>query len=376
MKNIALLFSYNNELAWETYRGISRYSACEDDWVLHRIPLKIMDEKSVAEWAFDGLISATMDQQHLETIARIPFPCICIGNVPHPDIPIIEDDDFAVGQLAAEYYLQNGFRTFAHLPSPFDYHQQRLDGFEQTLQKYRFTSARLSGLIEAIREDQTARALTILQALPRPVAVYSPYDFPAFLLCRFCRQNHLPVPEEIAILGSQNEVAECERITPSISSVHIPYFEKGYKAAELLSAKMRGKTTALRTVLPPTHIAVRQSTSTLAVRDGSVRKALIHLRKHYREKININDLARLTGTARRSLERRFREHLQTSPLDTLLGIRIEKAGELLRETGLPLEQIAEECGLTSAPYLNQIFQKRYGKPPSIYRREQALRQTR
>jgi LacI family transcriptional regulator len=207
-----------------------------------------------------------------------------------------------------------------------------------------------------------------LAELPKPVAIMASNDVPARALADMCRQLAVRVPEEVAIVGVDNDEVECRLAHPPISSVQLPSERIGYEAAKLLDRLMAGESPPVEpTFLAPLRVVTRQSTDVFAVEDPDVQRALALIRERCGENIGIDAVARHCGTGRRRLERQFRKSLGRTILDEIRRMRIQRASELLVSTNLPTPQIAEKSGFSNARRFAVVFRECTGETPSSYR---------
>ena len=186
----------------------------------------------------------------------------------------------------------------------------------------------------------------------------------------------LAVPEELAVLGVQNDELVCEAVRPGLSSVALPLVEVGYRASELLDRLMRGEAAPVEPIrLPPIEVIERGSTRMAAVSDPTVARALALIQREATEGLTVEglcDALELT-MSRRTLERRFHEELGRSPHEQIRRTQIQRARELLGSSDLPLIEIAARCGFSSQPFFSNTFLKYAGERPGAYRRRRARR---
>jgi len=206
----------------------------------------------------------------------------------------------------------------------------------------------------------------------KPLALYCENDDIGRTLILLCRDQNIRVPEDVAILGRENLLLDCEGITPQLSSVELNHREAGFQAARVLDKMLRGQKVPEITRVEPTGVVPRQSTNILAIKNESIRNALSYIWGHYREKIEMDQLARSVGLSRRSMEYLFRDALQRSPYAEVLRLRFEKAKQLLCTTRFSLEEIAVRSGFNTAPHLSKMFKKHIGCSPSPYRESHTI----
>jgi LacI family transcriptional regulator len=196
------------------------------------------------------------------------------------------------------------------------------------------------------------------------------YDFKGQQILDVCRDLGVAVPEQVAVIGVDNDVRLCRLCTPPLSSVIPDTNRTGYEAAQLLDRMMRREPLGKEAMLvPPIGIAERQSTDVYALDDPHIVAAMRFIREHACDGITVADVLRVVPLSRRKLEQRFVKFVHRSPYAEISRIRMERACRLLRETSLPLSEIARRSGFTDPLYLSRAFKKYVGVAPRQFRKE-------
>jgi LacI family transcriptional regulator len=186
-----------------------------------------------------------------------------------------------------------------------------------------------------------------------------------------CRQIDAAVPDEVAVVGVDNDELLCELADPPLSSVFPDTQRTGYVAAELLDKLMSGHRVPPKGhFIEPLGVIVRESSDVLAIEDADVSQAVRFIRAHACEGINVHDVltAGHIPLSRRVLESRFKKLIGRTPHEEIDRVQLNRVKELLRETDLPLTEIARRAGYEHVEYLSVVFKKKVGTPPSQYRR--------
>jgi LacI family transcriptional regulator len=208
-----------------------------------------------------------------------------------------------------------------------------------------------------------------LADLPKPVGVVAAHDLRALCVLDACRRGGLAVPEQVAVIGVDNDEPLCELGDPPLSSVSLDHEVIGYRAAELLDRMMRGRKPAKRPLeINPRGVVARRSTDVVAVADPLAAKAVRYIQQHACEGVDVADVAKHCGVSRRTMERIFAQFLGMSPHEQIIRTKVARAKSLLSETDLPLEAIAAKSGLAHAAYLNVLFKREVGRTPGEFRR--------
>lgn len=216
-----------------------------------------------------------------------------------------------------------------------------------------------------------------IKRLPKPVGVMACNDMRGQQVLNTCRALGVAVPDEVAVIGVDNDEVLCTLSDPPLSSV-VPDTERiGYETATLLDRMMRGgRGPDGQIFIKPKAIITRRSTEVLAVEDRQIAAATRFIREHACEGIDVSDVLRVVPMSRSTLDRRFFALMNCSPKDEILRVRLNRAKQLLAETNLSLPLIAEKLGLEHAEYLSRIFKKRVGLTPSEFRVRALLQNSR
>jgi len=211
-----------------------------------------------------------------------------------------------------------------------------------------------------------------IRELPKPVGIMACFDIVGRQVLEGCRLIDVAVPDEAAVVGVDNDELLCELADPPLSSVSPDTQRTGYVAAELLDKLMSGKKVPPKGhFIEPLGVIVRESSDVLAIEDADVSQAVRFIRAHACEGINVQDVLGGGSTqlalSRRVLESRFKRLIGRTPHEEIDRVRLNRVKELLRETDLPLAEIARRAGYEHVEYLSVVFKKKAGVPPSEYR---------
>jgi LacI family transcriptional regulator len=282
-------------------------------------------------------------------------------------------DEESIAALALEHLLATGLRqlsTFRYDESPFAVTRERT-----FVERARAAGAKVAtgwGSTEALphmRGEDPAAMVAWLRELPKPCGIFTCTDGWGRAVARYARVARLRVPEDVALIGADNDALECELIAPPLSSVAIPWREVGTSAAKLVQLALGGESIAgQRLVLSPLTVVRRRSTDVLAVADPLVEKAVRWIREHADRRLTVTMVARAAGSGRQRLERRFRSVLDRTVQEEIRRAHVEAAKALLGTTRASLAEVAKRSGFTNAALLSVAFQRELGMPPGAYRR--------
>ena len=374
MKNVALLIETSNAYARGLLRGIVSYVREHRPWSIYLAEHGRGDRPPVwlAEWRGDGIIARIETPAIAQAVRRIKVPVVDVSAARLiPSLPWFETDDAAFAQLAYEHLKERGFRRFAFCGDErFNWSNWRREHFERAVRAdggscFIYQPSRRFRADDTGQVDDLARWV---KKLPKPVGVAACYDLRGQQILDACRRACIAVPDQVAVVGADNDELICELSHPPLTSI-IPNTQRtGYEAAALLDAMMSGRASRGETYLiPPVGMATRQSTDVLAIEDRHVAQAVRFIREQACRGINVQDVLKAVPQARRLLESRFKKTLGRTPHDEIIRVQIERVKELLGETDLPLAVIAERTGFAHVEYLSVVFKKKVGLPPSRFR---------
>jgi LacI family transcriptional regulator len=293
-----------------------------------------------------------------------------------PELPCVETDNEEIARLALDHLYERGFRNLAycgddHFPWSLDrgrWFERLATEAECSVSLYR--GGRRRGAAAAWEQAEKELAAWIRE-LPKPCGLMACYDIRGRQVLEVCRRSGIAVPDEIAVIGVDDDDLLCNLSDPPLSSVVPDTHRTGYAAADLLDRMMAGESVepGVRLV-KPTGIVTRQSSDVLATADADISTAVRFIRDHACDGINVEDLLRAVPISRRVLESRFRRMLGRTPHDEILRVQLARVKQLLEETDLSLAVIADRAGFKHVEYLSVVFKRHFHRPPSQYRVEQ------
>jgi LacI family transcriptional regulator len=369
-------------------RGIVRYSRLHGPWAFYITPGDLVQVlPKMGRWGATGIIARVEDTARAtKTILETGLPVIALDLSAqqlasgHPLAGTCEicPNGARIGQMAAEYFLEKGFHHFAFAGVARDalWAKRREEGFLQRLTEAGYDCS-IHRLPEVTRDRHWDRQLIQLkkwlQSLPKPVAVLACDDDRGREVLEACQDASLAVPEDVAVLGVDNDELLCEISDPPLSSIALDTQRGGYEAAAALDRLMAGQPVSNRRILvEPTRVVSRRSTDVFALQDRPIAMAVRFINDHVRHSIGVIDVMRYVGLSRRTLEVRFRKVMGRSVLEEITRSRLERARHLLLETDLPIQAVAESVGLKDANYLARVFHRETGMSPTAFRRHNSL----
>jgi LacI family transcriptional regulator len=223
--------------------------------------------------------------------------------------------------------------------------------------------------VPSSKEERPAAIMQWLLSLQKPCGIFALCDEWTRCLARYARAAQLRVPEDVALLGVDNDLFECEVESPALSSIAVSWQSLGEAAARLVQQGLRGTPPDAQNVLiPPLEVVVRRSSDVLAIEDPLVAAAVRWIHANFSSRMTVPAVARAVRSARQRLERRFRKSLGRTVLEEVRRTRVEAARRLLSTTQLPLVEVARRCGFTTAALLSVAFRRELGISPGAYRK--------
>jgi len=364
-------------------QGIGAYIRQAGPWlVYHRsgeLPMRL--PPGFRSWRPEGVIAQLESPAIVAQVRRLGIPVVDVLGIHRVrGIPRMRDDHAAIGRLAAEYFLERGYKHFAYCGTEgVFYCEERCRSFVHFLQeqghKVFVYKTRPPADVVGVRNREAAGQFDIpgigrwLRELPRPLAVMAGSDVRAQQVLSACHEEGVAVPEEAAVLGVGNDEVLCHLCAPVLSSIQLNAERIGYEAAALLDRMMRGRRSGkMEFLFPPVGIVSRGSTAELAVADPDLAAALQFIREHYTDAIGVEDVAQYVAMSRSTLQRRFLTCLHRTPHDEILRVRIQRVRELVASTDLPLEKIADLVGYEHLETMCKQFKQKTGYTPGQYRK--------
>lgn len=370
IKRIALALPLGVPHLEEVVHGIRLYARQQADWDFvtspetHSVPVS-----SLKGWDGDGVIGMVSCPADLKVVDGLTCPVVNLsGGLEKVPLPRVRVDYANSGELAAAHLLSRGFENFAFygLKNTF-FAESILGGFRKRLEPHQpacavYEDAPTFGVAQPWQHNR-AGLDKWLRSLKTPVGLMASHDPRAVMIIQACRRIGLRVPEDVAVIGFNNDIQSCEFCDPQLTSVARPGAQIGREAAALLDRLMRGETPPAADILfQPEGVVERASTNTVAVGDNpELAEAVRYIHQHLADSFGVDDIIRHINVSRRWLEMAFREKLHTSPHAFISQARVKKARSLLvGPRKMRFKQIALECGFNNTRQLSLVFERHTG----------------
>jgi LacI family transcriptional regulator len=377
---VALLVETQGGAGRDTLRGIARYVRESGPWALRHEPRTEQFTEGwvptwLDTWKGNGILGRFETDAIVDAVKHAKVPAVDLLGV-RRDLPfpqVLPDND-AIGRLAAEHLLERGFRQFGFIGWRNEiWSEQRCKAFQRVVEgrgcecsilevsSFKTLPESWDALIEEMADW--------IRNQPKPLGLMLCFDYVGPPVTQACREAGVAVPEEVAIIGVDNNDVVCAICDPPLTSIDPNHDEVGYQGAALLEDIMVGRPAPSEPVIiPPRGVVIRQSTSVSAIEDPVVSAALSMIREHACNGLQVRDVAQHMPVSRSVLQRRFLAVLGRSVHNEILRVQLRKAQDLLRETELTVRTVAEKAGFKHPEYMAAVFKSRLGITPGQYRR--------
>ncbi len=370
---VAFLVETSNAYARALLRGMVAYIREHRPWSIYLAEHGRGDRPPawLKDWDGDGIIARIENEDIARALKKVGVPVVDVSAARLiPELPWFETDDDAIARLVFDHLSERGFRHFAFCGDPrFNWSLWRSEHFVRAVKEAGFDCLTYQPQRLAADDEQVVSDIgTWLESLPKPIGVMACYDLRGQQILDACRRRGIAVPDEVAVVGVDNDELLCALSDPPLSSVIPNAHKTGYDAAALLDRMMRGERVPPDShFIPPLGLAARQSSDVLASEDGQTVAAVRYIRAHAAEGIAAKDVLKLATGSRRRFETKFKKLIGRTPHEEVTRIRINRVKELLGGTDLTLEAIAERTGFKHAEYLSVVFKREAGLSPGRFR---------
>ncbi len=373
---VALIIETSLAPGRDILRGVSRYIREHGPWSTFLEPRSL--EESVPawlrKWRGDGIIVRVQNQRIADAVLASGIPTVdVLGVVESSGLPLVHTDDIRIAELAAEHLLERGFKRFGFFGLVGEnWSVRRRDAFAAAVHAAGCpcTVYETPRHIHHTRmwENYADDLAQWLRKQPKPLGLMLCSDQCGPAMLEACRRADAAVPDEVAVIGVDNDEPLCEVADPALSSVWPDHARVGYEAASLLH-KLINRTAKpqSRIYIPPRHVVTRRSTDVLAIEDRDIAAAVRFIRENACLGLGIDEVADHVALSRSVLQRRFRKALGHTLHDEMLRVRLRRAQDLLQGTDLPLHLVAEKAGFRHQEYMGAVFRARLNQTPRQFR---------
>ena len=375
--HIALLLNRESVYGRRVMQGVMSYVRPSLTWKVSIGRLSFKDVHKIVSLKPDGIIAEVFSPRAAEILDDSGIPYVDVSDVVKQcSGTLVCADNSKIGQIAAEHFLERGFTNFAYFGGKKNHFAKlRESGFAKTLHdrglNYSVFTKRLNLDFYGsnVIGESSEPFHQWLETLPKPVAIFACNDAFALIANETCRQLGHHVPDEVAILGVDNDEQFCQLETPAISSVELPLRQIGHEAVSVLEDLMNGTTLQSQSKLfAPTGVVLRQSSDIVAFEDETLSEAIKYIREHADTPMTVEGVCDELCISRRLLEKSIKKQIGHSPLAEIHRAHVERAKDFLINSRMTLPKIAYASGFRSPERMSVIFKRLTGTTPSKYRR--------
>ena len=390
-EKIKIAFAHNNinPRAQGIMTGITEYTHKKGNWQLIIWPDNSRESLSfLKQRGCKGAFVSTQTARQAKELLQLGIPVIAISTLQNMfSLPFISANSKEVAELACEYFLKKKFKNFAFFGlTQAKWSRERMEYFSVYLAQAGYETHVFKKEQIPITNDVTSFAklwidttltqrqqelVKWLKQLPKPIAILASCDILACHLSNAVKEADLSIPNEIAILGVDNDQTMCNICDPPLSSIALNYKKAGYNAAKLLKRIISGQTSmrGQRIDIQPTHVETRGSTDIFAIDDPDVVQALKYIKQNSNKPLQVNEVASHVYISKRSLQSKFQKTLGRSIHEEIVQAHLEIAKAMLVETNLPIDEIASRSGFHYTSNMRRAFKQFTGLLPQKYRQQ-------
>lgn len=377
MIKVILLIDCASEFDRKLLRGMVRYSKENGPWLFYRIPSDSRQGKTreelVVEWAKKWKADAIIgrwDESRYDLLQNLNVPIVLQNNASRSDVYSNLTGDYeGTGRLAARYFSKKLFTNYAFFGvRDVIWSEERAKGFKEEVQA---ANCRYFSYEEpAGHKDVRKKVTEWLKSLPARTALFCCDDAHALFVTETCRMAGIRIPEDIAVLGVDDDDLFCEISDPPISSIQLEVENGGYMTCKYLHQQiLEKKKKPFNVSISSLGIKERASTNIYNISDSQVLKIVRYIDSSYDKDLQIEDILNLVPMSRRSVEMRFKKAMGLTMYQYLLSVRVEHLAYLLSTTDRPYVDLAYEVGFRDFGNVSRTFRKFKGCTPMEYRRE-------
>lgn len=384
MYKIILLIDFTEDYGKSLLKGVTKYSKEMGPWLFCRMPLLYREDLSMdnivkfaKDWKADGIIAQFYNNSNINKLIAAKIPIIVEDfKERFKEFPNITGGYFETGQMGAKYFINKGYKNFAFYG--FDnivWSRERAEGFEDSIKKHGekvhfFSPKKIENReLWFYKPSALSKWLT---SLPKPIAIMACDDERAQNITEACKHSKIKIPEEVAVLGVDNDEITCNLSDPPLSSISLDTEQGGYEAAKLMHQLIEHTDQEPHDIIVnATTIITRQSTDICATTDKQIAKALNFIHQNISNNINVEDVLKTVSISRRALEKRFLDVTGSAVYKYICQLRIRKFSDRLLESEKSIYEIAIEIGFNDNKNISRLFKQIHGCTPLQYRKSKA-----
>ena len=366
MKRIVLLLEPSRAFGRQLIMGFAHYSKLHGPWLFYKEPIGLKScIPSLTSWKPDGIIMR--DSIITKELLKLKIPTIlAVHDSKYPqNLPVIKTDSYSIAKMASQHFIEKGLKNFAFCGfDNYDWSKERRIHFSRFNNEAGFKThiyippkrIKKNGC-----ENELHYVTDWVNRLPKPVGIFACNDDRGQYILEVCKLLNLKVPEEVAVMGVDNDSLVCNISDPPLTSIALNVESAGYEAAKLIDNMIDKKKVYFKQIMiTPSYVVQRQSSDILAIDDFLVVKAISFIKNNAKNKVLVKDVAKAININRRSLERRFKKTIHRSIAKEIKYTRIELISKLLIESDFTISQITSFFNFTDVEHISRYFKKEKG----------------
>ena len=381
MRQVALLIETSGSYGRGLLRGVARYNREHAGWSTYFHPHGLGDPPPqwLKKWHGDGVLARVSSPAISNLLLRLKLPVVNLRLTAHAGpFPYVGLDHAKVSELAAEQLLSLGLRNFGFCGQAVGLNpglDQRADAFKKIIEAAGrecavFPARRPARNRQQVWEEEQKRLVAWVLTLPRPVGIMTSNDERGLQLLDACRRCGAKVPDEVAVIGVDNDELLCDLSIPPLTSVDVNSEQIGYEAASLLEKMMAGEKNPPGTIyLNPRGVVARRSTDVIASEDPEVNRAVAFIRERGNRPMSVVDVLAHLRMSRASLQERMKRVLGHTIHEEIERVRLARVKELLVSSDMTIKQVTHATGFSSVQYMTRVFRAAVGETPARFRKQ-------
>ena len=376
---IAVVADRNRSYGRALCEGVASYALERTDWTLGLLD----SDRPVGLKGYDAVVARIVSSEMLASLRRTNLPIVDVYcALPRGEAAGVDCDHRAVGRMAAEYFLDHRFTSFAYCGYdgvPFS--DARYEAFAERLASDGYECLRYDSPKSVVdfftgrllrREDLSdtpdmRRLKSFAAKLPKSTAVFCSHDLRAYHFAAAVAAVGRSVPDDIAILGCDNDTLVCAFSPVPLSSIDPNAFEVGYGAAAMLDSMLSGGLHTQFETVAPRGVVERKSTEVYPLDPPWLSDALVYIHRHYSDNLSASDVYAHLGLSHTPIDKAFKDSLGISVHQEILRVKVEEAARLLRDgEATSVGEVARRCGFARQEHFWHAFKRRFGMSPSLY----------
>ena len=383
MIRVLFISDFTESFAHKLLSGIVDYSRQKEQWIIRRMPPEYKAQIGIPgvirvakEWDVNAVIGQFEPTDDIGLFAENGIVAIAQDyKKKFTTIPNITADYIGTGRMAARFFLERGFRNFGFFGmNDVCWSDERCDGFRREVEAAGFGDSFYSYRmqeIDMVWYYQRNRLREWLRMIPKPIAIMACDDNQGANLIEACHGIGIKIPEEVSVIGVDNDESLCSLGSTTLTSIQIDIEEGGRQTAALVERLVADpKAPVEDVVLRPVKIVGRMSTAAFATADQQILKALLFIHKNALKKISVSDVMTEAALSRRLLERRFKAVTGKTLYEYITDQKLKYFAEQLADTDEQVINIALSMGENDTKSISRRFKQLYGCTPMEWRDKQ------